>query len=215
MSGQAPLPVRAALAALLLALAAGCRSGGERVAPVSPTWGEERSPSTSEAAPVEEDGPGLAAWAELHRICADPDAEGWTEALGVLRSSGDGFTLLRLQAIDPEGLDTVRRRALGEARGSISARVGETDDDAFVAGIATMLDRSAWADLADDPIAGELVPWTRETIADRLGSAEVRAEVARIAHEHLPTSEPPVDARELERRVRQYATHILRLPVRG
>ncbi len=148
--------------------------------------------------------PHPAVFADLHQLAADPAAPLWSAAVSRLADLGTGFSLGLLDRIEADRLDLARRRLLDEGRAQIAAREAQPRDAAsFAAGLATMLVRAAWADLACHPLETSLLPWTQEQVRARLGEPEVRAELARLAHDYTSPLEGEFGA--LQERVRSFA----------
>ena len=148
------------------------------------------------------------AWLALHRLARQPRDPGWDAALDSLATHGDGFTLTILEGLDRATLAPATRERLDRTEKAVSERLAKVDDARFAERLPLMLERSAWADLLCDPLETPLRTWTKETVAARLDSPAVRAELQRIEREYTASGPDEVGFGTLTERVRRYAREI-------
>ena len=203
----------AALAALLLAVAA-CNG--------TSAWGNGAPPPTPPAAPTPDTTdvgivptPDLLSPAEylrLHNLATAPLDRGWQEAVVTLAAVGDGYTLVRLQGLDPRTLTSSQQALLETADTKLSERLAATSGPPSAAEIQARLERAAWADLTCDRCETTLVPWATKSLAAFADDPGVRATLERLRDSYEPAADLKLDSRWglLSTRVRGYAAAILK-----
>lgn len=135
---------------------------------------------------------------------------GWPQAVGTLSRTGDAFTLQLLQKIDAPSLSAANQELLMRTVATLQQRIPPDTAESIIPIIEWRLERAALSDLNCGILEGKVVPWTMKSIQAFTENAKVQAELQRIASSYVPQNESNTVYDSLQKRVRKYASGLLK-----
>lgn len=134
----------------------------------------------------------------------------WPTVVGTLSRTGDAFTVELLQGIDSTSLSPANQELLMRTVATLQQRVSPDTAESIVPIIEWRLERAALSDLNCGVLEGKVVPWTMKSIQAFTENAKVKVELQRIASSYVPRNESNTVYDSLQKRVRKYASDLLK-----